>query len=61
MDWSKNKGVSLRFEQEGKWVWRLGKESARPVRFPENFEILQLHRCVFVYSEPADNVFQLPK
>ena len=28
---------------------------------PENFEILYSQRCVFLYSEAADNVFHLPK
>ena len=29
--------------------------------FPGNFEILQLQRCVFLHSEAADTVLQLPR
>ena len=29
--------------------------------FPGNFDILQLQRCVFLHSEVADTVLQLPR
>ena len=39
---------------------RIGK-TQRALLPKKYFEILQLQRCVFLNSEAADNVFQLPK
>lgn len=48
-----------------KWKGPLGlapsPEAGAGACFPGNFEILQLQRCVFLHSEAADTVLQLPR